>query len=608
MKVSTTTILGTPARRAALRLALACGALLAGLVCAGPARAQEGGAEAGARAARGAISGRVVGDGGEPLSFVAVAVQPWGYFRTPRTPQIVASDEDGNFVAAGLAPGVYHVSAHRAGYVPDPEQPVAGNGYRPGDFVTVRMVRGGVITGMVTDAAGAPLVALRVRASRVRDHEGRPTTASWSFIGENQTDDRGVYRIYGLPPGGYVVSVGGSDNVAWGQVSPYEGNAPIFHPAGTRDTAAEVAVRAGQETAGVDIRYRDERGRRVSGTLALPPPAPGQPGEGVLVMLNFAGSGVTAAHAWVGAHETERGFSFDGVGDGDYEARAEFRTREGVSAASAPLRVSVRGADVTGLKLTLAPLASVAGTVSAEAAPDALRALPDCKGRPAAALPQETLVVARRDARPGPAPAQPQTLGARQRETSPDETGAFTLRNLEPGAYRFEARPLDEHFYVRSVRLPAAAAGGARPGAARPAADAPVQLANGQQLAGLSFQLAAGAAAVTGSVSVEAGSPPFGSLRVYLVPAERERADDLPGYAEATPTPAGSFTFRNLAPGRYLLVVRAADPNETRPRPPFWDAEARARLRREAEAAAVTLDLQPCQRPADLTLRYPQKP
>ena len=110
-------------------------------------------------------------------------------------------------------------------------------------------------------------------------------------------------------------------------------------------------------------------------------------------------------------------------------------------------------------------------------------------------------------------------------------------------------------------------------------------------------------------MSAGEGAPPFAFLRVYLVPAERERAEDLLRYAEVTPTPAGSFAFTNLAPGRYLLLVRAVDPQEARPRPPFWDADARARLRREAEAAAHTLDLQPCQRAADLTLRYtPEKP
>jgi hypothetical protein len=586
-------------------LALICAALLASLPSARPARAQESPA-AGARRAGGArasISGRVVGDGGEPLPQVSVFVMPRASARPLRRPLIVGTDDEGNFVAADLDPGVYHVSVSAPGYIPDPEQFSADGAYRPGDFAVVRMIRGGVITGVVTDAGGAPLPALSVRVFRVRDPEGRPDAApsAWGYVGADHTDDRGVYRVYSLLPGSYVVATGGGAVYSgWGPLSLYDGSAPTFYPSATRDTAAEVLVRAGQETAGVDIRYRDERGHRVTGTLALPARATADSGgEGVSISLNYAGSGVVAAHAWVGLQEPERSFSLEGVADGDYEVQAQLQARDGVSASAPPQRVGVRGADVTGLRLTLAPLASISGNVVAEAAPEAVRALADCKGRLAAAPPQEMLVVARRD--PRASGAQPPPRGTQQREASPDEAGAFTLRQLEPGAYRFEARPLDENFYVRSIQLP--------PAAGRAAPSGVLHVGSGQQLSGLSVRLAAGAASAAGSVvPAEAGAPALGSLRVYLVPAERERADEVLRYAEATPTPGGSFAFRNLAPGRYLLVVRAVEANEARPRPASWDADARARLRRDAEAAAVTLELQPCQRASDLTLRYPQTP
>jgi hypothetical protein len=71
----------------------------------------------------------------------------------------------------------------------------------------------------------------------------------------------------------------------------------------------------------------------------------------------------------------------------------------------------------------------------------------------------------------------------------------------------------------------------------------------------------------------------------------------------------GAFIIRNLAPGNYLIVVRPAPENESpdsaAPRPLFWDADARARLRREAEAINTKIDLKPCQRISDYELRYP---
>jgi len=98
------------------------------------------------------------------------------------------------------------------------------------------------------------------------------------------------------------------------------------------------------------------------------------------------------------------------------------------------------------------------------------------------------------------------------------------------------------------------------------------------------------------------------ALRVHLVPAERERAEETAFYYEATPQPDGSFALSHLAPGRYFLFVRPTDAAEFPPRPAAWDADSRARLRREGETTGLALDLQPCQRAADLAPRYPPAP
>src|SRR5207249_5960500 len=81
---------------------------------------------------------------------------------------------------------------------------------------------------------------------------------------EKTTDDRGVYRIYGLAMGTYVVAAGGGYNSPY-NVNAYGTDAPTYAPSSTRDTATEISVRHGEETANVDIRYRDETGHAVSG-------------------------------------------------------------------------------------------------------------------------------------------------------------------------------------------------------------------------------------------------------------------------------------------------------------------------------------------------------
>ncbi len=591
-----------------------------------PQSAAQDGASKPARRTLGKIKGRVVGDAGEPLSGVVVFASSRGFGANSYrydTRASATSDDEGNFTIGGLEAGLYALSATMPGYVSESD-PMTGRAeeiYRPGDAATLRLVKGGVITGSVTDAQGQPLVATSVRAYRVRDLDGRATDAPYNFSLDGRTDDRGVYRIYGLRPGVYVVAAGGNAFVSFGPASPY-GDVPTFYPASTRDTAAEVTVRAGQDTAGVDIHFREyQQGHRITGRVEMPN-AQGEAAAGV--SLVYASSGIQAGNVVVMSNSPDHSFSLDAVPDGDYDVQATMGNRDGLAGASAPQRVSVRGGDVTGLRLSITPLASVSGTLVIEPAPDALLASDACKGIRASLLPQETLISIVPDR---PSKGGPFSRISALRESTPDASGAFLLRNLEAGRYRLSPRPFDESLYVRSVELPATST--ATPStstattrttsAARPAATAQTQRANaaardlfdlraGQQLSGTSARLAEGAAALAGHLVAAEGSalPPPASLRVYLVPAERERADDTLRFYETAPAADGSFTFKNLAPGRYLVIARTlADPTESSPRPEFWDADSRSRLRRDAESANVTIELQPCQRATDFALKFP---
>lgn len=93
--------------------------------------------------------------------------------------------------------------------------------------------------------------------------------------------------------------------------------------------------------------------------------------------------------------------------------------------------------------------------------------------------------------------------------------------------------------------------------------------------------------------------------RVYLVPVERDQANNILRYSETFVKSDGSFALTNLAPGRYLILSRAEAPTnpDTSPRPIAWDAAARARLRREAEAANTIIELKPCQQMVDYELK-----
>src|SRR5205814_8327603 len=92
-------------------------------------------------------------------------------------------DGSGNFKFAGLQPGLYSVSVNVPGLViaPNPASSETRRFYRPGDTVNFSLIKGGVITGKVTNAANAPMVAAPVRVIRVADAEGRrlPTPSNF---------------------------------------------------------------------------------------------------------------------------------------------------------------------------------------------------------------------------------------------------------------------------------------------------------------------------------------------------------------------------------------------------------------------------------------------
>ena len=411
---------------------------------AGAAPARPDGAAAAVRAEReeeptGFITGRVVGEGGEPLPGVVVFAVPRSSFVLASSRRVAPTEEDGSFRVTGLNPGLYSFSVTAPGYVGenDPQTGRPPGPFKPGDTAVIRAVKGGVITGKVTDQRGEPLVGIAVRAFRVRDFEGRSNLAN--FATEDRTDDRGVYRIYGLHPGFYTVMAGGSRQFGGPFPNVFDRDVPTFYPSGTRDTAAEITVRSGQETAGIDIRHREEQGHRVTGTVEVP--ATIQASEGsVSVSLSYPAGGPPAGMTFMSLNSESRAFSIEGVADGEYEVHATVGARAGMLGASQPQRVAVRGADLTGVKISLTPLGAISGKLVFEPASAADRGRAECKDLPASTPPQEVLLSARAE-RPAGGRATAATRAFRSSETSADADAAFTLGPLEAGRYHLSAAP-----------------------------------------------------------------------------------------------------------------------------------------------------------------------
>src|SRR5262245_60665221 len=316
-----------------------------------------------ANAQTGEITGRVVTEDGVGVSNVTVILNPVATDRRPTmggSQNRTSTDEDGNFKFTGLAPRVYSVVAvTMKGYVQRPV-PISerqdGGYHRVGANVTITMIKGGAITGRVTNAMGEPLISVQVNPMMTRDAEGNPVRGGGGRA--RFTDDRGFYRIYGLQPGTYVVFTRNSLSGP----TPYDLDAPTFHPSSTRETATEVTVTSGGEVSGVDIRYRGDTGHVVSGTVTGGGGSP-SPYVSVSVSLTSAAGGAfSGVTSTVRRDDGTTGFAVHGVPDGAYEITARrggYNNEEPF--ASTPRQIVVRGADVGGVELKLLPFGSIAG-------------------------------------------------------------------------------------------------------------------------------------------------------------------------------------------------------------------------------------------------------
>jgi hypothetical protein len=529
----------------------------------------------------GSISGRVIGDDGRPLASANVYLR--GSNVTIGESRSVAVDDDGRFQISDLSSGNYRIRATAPGYVDqnyiDPDKGMRRY-YRTGDNVTLTMIKGGVITGVVTGPNGEPVVAVSVWAVRVRDTEGH-TLGKSSREFEQVTDDRGIYRLFGLPPGSYLICAGKGELVSSSRI--FEDDAPTYYPSTSHSSAREVAVRSGEEVGGIDIRYRGDQGHTISGRV-LGSAGSKSNSDTIDVTLSHIPGGVVEATAELDLDEDDRSFKLQGVPDGEYELLAECRARSENGAASPARRIVIKGRDLTGVDLQLVPLGSIAGRVLFEARKPDQKI--DCAGKRSGSL-EETVILGRRDERDkGKDRSISRSLPV---DDTPDKRGNFALRSLDAGSYHLDLKLQSENWYIRSVTLNKIAAGNG------------IALRAGDRLTGLVVTIGEDGGGIRGRVvpAAEGEQLPAG-LRAHLVPAEKEQAENALRYAEVE-IRNGEFEFVNIAPGKYWILARFGGETD---RPVAWDSEGRAMLRREAMAVNNVIDLGPCSRVRDYFLHF----
>ena len=530
----------------------------------------------------GDISGTVRDADGQPVpdALVDITARRSGdNFRAQARPK-----PDGSFRVNGLRPGLYTVRASAPGLAQMPDEGESVDGfYRPGSIVNLRLARGSVITGTVREEDGAAAIAVRVQAVRVQNERGEKVRSGWGP--GDLTDDRGVYRIYGLPPGRYLVAI--SYQGGWSLVPP-DGLPPFYYPNGPAETAQQLELAYGQEISGINLSRRRLSGYKISGVASVP-----RKFEWPLqVILVTAGSGIVERQEQAAWQENGAAFALTDVPEGQYELFIETQDRN--HSASAPgQRVTISGADITGLQFDLAEPGSVSGRVTLEKK-DALAKRPECAdtGR---ALPEEiSLRFYRAEKKPPLMPGF--SYRPNEPRELPDAAGNFKVAYIRAGFYRLTTQLPSANWYLRAFSAANKDLG--RDG---------LTINGGAAVNDVSIFIAPGAASLKARLApAREGAALPDNLFAYLVPAEKEAADNVPRYAETAVRHDGVLVFNNLAPGRYWLFTRPRAGDDTRP--PFWDAAARARLRREAEATRREITLNPCQSVTDYTLPYQGAP
>ena len=160
---------------------------------------------------KGVLRGRVLdAQSGQPLKNATVTVfSP----RFGQEPPSTTTDGEGRWEISGLPSGEYHVSASKGGFSEvraDFPRSIGLTDSRPERSVDVRLVRGAVLSGRITDGDGEPVVGAQVMTLReILTQQGK----QWAVAGGGlNTDDRGAFRIWGLEAGEYLLAAQQEDS------------------------------------------------------------------------------------------------------------------------------------------------------------------------------------------------------------------------------------------------------------------------------------------------------------------------------------------------------------------------------------------------------------
>ncbi len=217
-----------------------------------------------AKIANSTISGKISSKE-KPLRGITVNLARNGQGGGGRNGQSVKTDQEGKFKFTNVAAGNYVVMPNAMSHVPDSSdvtgpfrgKSVVVNDNENVENVDISMRIGGVITGKILRPDGAPAIEQRV-SLKTKNPDGTTTmffSASTAGM-SNATDDRGVFRVFGIPSGQYLVSAGESGGGGGRGFGNFRQRYPVtYYPSVAIEAEAQVVeVTEGNETKDIEIR------------------------------------------------------------------------------------------------------------------------------------------------------------------------------------------------------------------------------------------------------------------------------------------------------------------------------------------------------------------
>lgn len=530
------------------------------------------------------------------------------------------TDDTGGFSFTALPAGRYSLTASRPGHVTvtyGQRQPG-----RPGIQIQLsdgqkfradlQIPRGSVITGSVMDEHGEPAPQTSVRVMRFTTANGQRTLGGSSNA---TTDDRGIYRVFGLMPGEYIVcatprntgmpdaqrmevelqamqqamtaapaeqaqalreritAIQGSMPSAESGAPP--GYSPICYP-GTVSTsnAATIALGVSEERSAVDFQLQLAPLAAIEGVVVN---STGAQLTQMNVSLSDATAGGPSMLNMSARPDAEGRFRIANVPPGQYRLTARStiaaprppppvqgagRGAAGRGGAMPPrpqpvtvwaaADVAVDGRDVSNVMLSLQQGVSVSGQIAFEATTQ----------QPPGDLTRMRVTVS---------PVGPNPFGG-SGSVQVDAGGRFTIPSIPPGRYRLNATGA-AGWLTESAMI-----GG------QDALDFPFEVKGNQNVSGVTITLTDRRTELTGTVVDDKNQPALDYTIVIFPSDSRYWGTASRRIQTARPSTDGQYTFRGLPPGEY----RIATPVDVEP-----GGTSDPAVLQQLESASMRVTLQP---------------